>query len=145
MNHPNQLIKCFVTSLTADKELNLGEKNNLSAQDFSCSKTVNQMMLKNGTEKPRMFLSYRKTGLYPQNFVIWRFIYLSEFWKGKPIIQRWCKHLANFIMNSKVNMFCVCVCVCVCERERERYIWIHKKHETYADISISKINLSVEK
>ena len=70
MNHPNQLIKCFVTSLTADKELNLGEKNNLSAQDFSCSKTVNQMMLKNGTEKPRMFLSYRKTGLDPQNFVI---------------------------------------------------------------------------
>ena len=70
MNHPNQLIKCFVTSLTPDKELNLGEKNNLSAQDFSCLKTVNQMVLKNGTEKPRMFLSYRKTELYPQNFVI---------------------------------------------------------------------------
>ena len=133
MNHPNQLIKCFVTSLTADEELNLGEKNNLSAQDFSCSKTVNQMMLKNGTEKPRMFLSYRKTGLYPQNFVIWRFMYLSEFWKGKPIIQRWCKHSANFIMNSKVNMFCVCVR----ERERERVSGIYESIKNMKHMLIS--------
>ena len=73
---------------------------------------------------------------YEDSFIFLNSEKASQFSKGDANI--WL--ISSWIQSKYV--VCVCVCVCVRERERERHIWIHKKHETYADISISKTNLS---
>ena len=73
---------------------------------------------------------------YEDSFICLNSEKASQFSKGDANI--WL--ISSWIQSKYV--VCVCVCVCVRERERERHIWIHKKHETYADISISKTNLS---